>query len=856
MPPFHRELAENVINNSPQLKKITNFNKDTPNEVKIFDLSKKYEMKRTFTFDLKEKIYNPRVLKLITKVKFNHAKRVDELIEKQLIKDCRLIHKNMNKSNNTLISSFSKTDYSLGRYYYKNSKGLQGIYGNLRRLLCDGECFELDLVNSHIKLIKNILIDFNINAPTILNYDTDRDNQLQLIQTEYECNRDVAKNLFLILSYGGNFKTWLNANVLNKKYKPNEYIKSFQNEIKLIISSLVKSENNNYYLKCYNVMSKVKGKEKNEKLYYSALAIMLQDIETNIIYEVYKFLQSEKIDVMCNIHDGLLIDNKFNEKINENFIKIIIDKIKTITGFTIDFKKKSMMPNPDDNKWLENIEKLVDDKDNYYTIENDKEGSDYILNEHLKDSVYQLTNGAEKFIKKDNIWLKCDDKVIKYLIKRIISNIDIRFCDEEGNVKQYSYNNKGSDNLTSMVFANLPFHKDFNNLVFDTTKNKICFNDGVYDFITKEFTDWEIVENVYSMKKVDRDFPIKDCNTDKNIELINNRIWKNMFDNDEDIKFIKNSFARAIAGIGFKDKRFLVMMGERDCGKSKLISLFTNAFNSYIGTTSANNLLQKNLNVDSAKEMMWVADIFDTRILFTSEFKTCEGKVDGSKIKTICSGGDVVSMRTNHKDEIKKIPQFYLCMCLNDLPDCSDKDTKDKMTFCNLPYQFISKNSYDEKVKNEIDVQNFKIGDDNIDDFINDEEIINAFIIDILNHYVNEKPLFSNNIAKNTIEHNEGEKEIDYVYEEFEITGKYEDIVVMKEFVIKMKKLGSTLSSTKWINELKKVNNNVQKRKCEERGINCKKVLLHGVKEIDCNTYSFSSTEKEGSEVIDTNDES
>ena len=833
MPPFHREIAENLINNiSPQLKSITNM--PLIEDEVDYDLDKKYCMKDAFSFDLKEKIYNPRVLKLITKVKFNHAKRVDELIEIQLIRDCRLIHKNMNKSNQTFISSFSKTDYSLGRYYYKNSKGLQGIYGNLRRLLCNGECFELDLVNSHIKLIKNILVDFNINAPTILNYDTDRDNQLLLIQTEYECDRATAKNLFLILSYGGCFKTWIKHNILNSKYKPNNYIKSFQNEIKLIINELVKSEND-YYTKCVNVMSKVKGKEKNDKLLYSSLAIMLQDIETNIIYEVYKILKENKIDVMCNIHDGLLIDNKFDEIINDDFIKIIVDKVKNNTGFDIDFSKKSMMPNPDDNNWLEKIEKLVDDKDNYYTIETDKEGCDYVLNEHLNDCIYQNIK-EEKFIKIDNIWISCNDKTIKYLIKRNVSNIDIRISDEDGNVKQYSHQNKGSDNLTSMIFSNIPFHKDFNKLIFDTTINKICFDDGVYDFITKEFTEWEDTKDVYTMKKVDRCFPIKNENTQDNIDLINKRIWKNMFSSDEDIEFIKKSFARAIAGIGFRDKRFLVMMGERDCGKSKLISLFTNAFNSYIGTTSANNLLEKRLNVDSAKEMMWVADVWDTRILFTSEFKTCEGKIDGSKIKTICSGGDVVDMRTNNANQIKKMLSFMLCMCLNDLPEFDgQKDAIKKMTFCNLEYTFISKKEYDEKVENKEDVSKFKIGEDSIDNFINDEDITNAFIIDILNHYETEKPTFSKNIIKSTESQKEDQESIDFVYEYYEITGNKDDVVVVKDFVEQMRKSGSALSSTKWLNELRKVNNNVYKKKCENRNDSgYKKTLFHGVKDKSC----------------------
>jgi len=114
-------------------------------------------------FYLNEKIYNVRNLKLFTKIKFNHTKRTDALINKDQISFCRKIHHDMNKNNGVSQKTYKKKDYDIGRYYYEGSLGLQSIKGSIRRLMCDGNVFELDLVNSHIKLLKNIINKVIIN---------------------------------------------------------------------------------------------------------------------------------------------------------------------------------------------------------------------------------------------------------------------------------------------------------------------------------------------------------------------------------------------------------------------------------------------------------------------------------------------------------------------------------------------------------------------------------------------------------------------------------------------------------------------------------------------------------------------
>lgn len=794
----------------PELKKDVKINNEMAKPV-----SEKYKKNNSEVFYLNEVIHNIRNLKLFTKIKFNHAKRVDALITKDQISYCRKIHHDMNKSNGVSQKTYKKKDYDFGRYYYESSLGLQSINGKIRRLLCDNNVFELDLVNSHIKLLINIIKDFNVsNCLQILDYDIKRDNYLLEIQAKYKVNRNVAKELFLILSYGGTFQTWIKHNNLSKTFKPVDFIKSFQNDIKKIIGKL--SQDCDYYQTIISIRDKIKPKDVKEKKLYSSLALFLQDLETNIMVEVMKYLNEYKINTECFIHDGILVSSKFDEIINDKFIENICEHIKNKLGFDILLKKKLVKPTDEDNKWLNDIEKLIDNKDDYHIVETDKEGADFILEKYLDNSIYR-SNGVI-FVKEDNCWKAFNKKEdVNWFIGRVISNIDIRLSDEDGNVKQYSAMSNGISNLTKLVFLNIPEFKDFNEFTITSTKNKLCFLDGVYDCITKKFTEWEFVNNVYTQIIINRNFP-NDVN-DEDIDIVNNKIWYSMFNDVDDVRFLKQQFARAILS-GNLDKRWLMMMGRRDCGKSVLIKFFEKAFGDYIGTTTSENLhLHNNENsTDPAKKNIWICSIWNKRIVFTSELQ--QGTMlDGVKIKSTCSGcTDKLDMRLNYQDPQKLIPQFLLCILANDIADVKPEDTKEKLVFSKNDFKFVS----EEEMLNPKNY--YKLRDINIDTFISNEIYMNAFVKDILDNYIYEVPKFSRNIELITQSEKDVDNPLDMICDKYEITGNNEDCELLNEFRNNMKKL--KLSSVKLIDIMKEEHPNIYKLKNNTK----KKIYIHGIK--------------------------
>jgi hypothetical protein len=786
-------------------------------ENKEMNLNEKYYKDKSVVFELTEKIYNINALKTFSKIKYHLAKSSDSIIDLQQVKNCKYLFKEVNKDNGKSLKVYSKVSYDIGRYYPKDNISIAGIDGKIRRCLIDGQAFELDLENSHINLLCDIIDDYDINKKSnklqlpMQEYKNNRDSYLEQIQAEYGVNRKQAKELFLILSYGGTFTTWKKECNLSKSIKSNNFIKDFQNSIKDIIHYISEEQTgNNFYKNILQLFQKIKPSVQKERQQYSSLAVMLQDLETKISYEIMEILKKDNIEVNVFLHDGIYIDNSNNEKINDEYIDKIQKHIFNKFKFNIKLKKKSVVRSVEDNIWFKKIEKLVDNTEEYKLIETDKEASDYILDEYLNEQIYICDNVY--YIKENFIWRSIAKiAYLKIILGRLISNIDIRIENDNGDVKPYSQTCNGNNKIIDIVIKNIPEKRDLIKLFLSTTKKKLCFKNGVYCFINKKFFKWNDYNDViYTLNVIDRNY--NENVSQETINNIDNKIWKQMFYN-EDISYVKMCYSRAIAGM-VSDKRWYVQIGQRNCGKSKLVNFFENSFgDDYIGITNANNFLTDNTSNDEAKKNMWLMDIWNKRIVFSNEFKIDKNVcVDGNKFKSICSGGsDKVELRINHADPVKLKPQLTLMMNLNDLPEIKPADAKSNMILISLPNQFVQKDEFDETDTN------LKLADEGIDEFIENEENLDALIYDIIHSFVDERPSITENIINSTNEYKDDTKEIDFFYEHYTFSSSINDTISVND-LNKLLQNELHLSPQKIFALLKKNNDNVKKiKKCNKK---------------------------------------
>jgi len=192
--------------------------------------------------------------------------------------------------------------------------------------------------------------------------------------------------------------------------------------------------------------------------------------------------------------------------------------------------------------------------------------------------------------------------------------------------------------------------------------------------------------------------------------------------------------ARALGGFVI-DKQFKIVEGERCAGKSFQINLCQGAFKGYVKAPSSNRLLvSTSQNVD-VKDNGWLIDFISARFMLFSEVLE-SGTIDGLKIKSINSGGDILEGRKNYKDAIEFPIQGTMSISLNKICKFSTKDSTENAIIISLKNKFVEAHEI-----NDLNRSYVKIKDDDLKKYaINDVNAHNAYLHIVLDHFKNKKP--------------------------------------------------------------------------------------------------------------------
>lgn len=374
----------------------------------------------------------------------------------------------------------------------------------------------------------------------------------------------------------------------------------------------------------------------------------------------------------------------------------------------------------------------------------DNEAGNIIYNE-LKD-VFVYSSG-KYWYKLNNKWYN-DEKEVKMIVKNYILNRGLVTASENDKGKKtyrlYSSCNNHAKNILDVLCGKCIEKKDdkFSEKFISTTKNKICFNNGVLNLETKEFKCWEQSQDVYTTVIIDYDY-----NPERNETAINEvitKIFVNIF--GDDYKRALHFFSRAITG-NIQDKSWGMFIGSRNCGKGVNECLFKNTFMDYIGSISSDLFIYKGKNSgDDLKLWGWIQDVEAKRLCFIQESKLDDGdnhlKLDGVMIKKVSSGGDPIQNRKNFQDPINSYIQTTFMFNANDIPPFT-KGSGDCMETCSSfssAKQFKSKEFMEERIANgacETEMSLYYERDDEIKDKCKSMEWRQALIQIIIDNYKN-----------------------------------------------------------------------------------------------------------------------
>lgn len=320
-----------------------------------------------------------------------------------------------------------------------------------------------------------------------------------------------------------------------------------------------------------------------------------------------------------------------------------------------------------DNEELKNKNKEIENEQAKYRLENnifvDSDlGAINIIYERICDKFIYAQNVM--FYKHGNIWINKPEDIIDTL-KLFILNSDIYKSNEMSNLIPYCENIKNVKNVLDGLFSKLRMEKHDNNLYSKfhlSTKNKLCFIDGVLDFIKKKFILWKDVpkDTIYTTIIINRNYeeyfykPNRDF-----IDKWKNNVMGNLFDTK--LQDVIEFLSRAITG-NIQDKNFMSYCGNRDCGKGVLSDGIGASIGEYYKPFDIENMLCKRENMKSSdleKENKWLLPLEFARIAISNETADNENnnikeayKISNKVLKSV-TGGDVLKgrlLRENPRD--------------------------------------------------------------------------------------------------------------------------------------------------------------------------------------------------------------
>lgn len=196
---------------------------------------------------------------------------------------------------------------------------------------------DIDIENCHPTILYQVCKKFNIDCTLLESYVLNRKYYLDTVMSHYRVDADSAKLLFIIILYGGGYKTWCDE--VNTDKPALDFINNFISEFKNIAFKVTE---HNPLIRDYVIQRKEKQGKTNYSLEGTTLSIYLQEIEVRILEQMYLYLVENKYienknAVLCA--DGIMIDKtKYNDVLLTEFPHLIQTKL----GFNLKFTVKAM----------------------------------------------------------------------------------------------------------------------------------------------------------------------------------------------------------------------------------------------------------------------------------------------------------------------------------------------------------------------------------------------------------------------------------------------------------------------------------------------------------------------------------
>lgn len=596
---------------------------------------------------VKTELFNPDAMQLLLRhdgIDFGTRQRLQKYYKRR---------KNGNRVE--VVYDFCK-DYSakVGRVYAYQGLGLVGMSRDIRNALAKDLYWDVDMVNAHHNILVQLCEQKGWKCEGLKHYVNNRERVLNEIMLHYGCSHKDAKNLMIRLLFLGHPEAWVGDSVCERHTHQMPFIEGLRQELMQVGANVWST-----HTEVSNVVNR-KKKHTQVKKISSCLSLVLQSIEHEMLMAIDDCLISHGRSMDSYIFDGGLVRRLKDEtEMPENILRACEQHVKSVTGFQVQLLVKPLdttfeIQNDDTETIPSHI--IIDDMFAAKAFVKLMEGK--IVYTEDKLFVFDETTGLWS---SDKVALLFYVDKFEYKLKFKQFNIDT------GKDKVYNYS--GCDAKLANMLKFVPAYcvsEDFFNKHIDTSRGKLLFSNGIYDFDTDTFTEG-FNSNIVFKDRIDRPFP---SNRNENmLATVNKILFEDPFMENEKSSsdFLRIALVRALYG-DYRAKQFYFCVGKSNAGKGVMADALKATFGGFVGTFNAKSLAYNdNSSADAAKQLSWVFGIKDKRIAISSEISMSKA-FDGNLVKSLASGGDECDARKNHKDETKVVNRSTMFVFNNDIP--------------------------------------------------------------------------------------------------------------------------------------------------------------------------------------------
>lgn len=675
----------------------------------------------------------------------------------------------------------------LGRLYVKDGQGLQSFPADMRNPLLAKHYWEMDMENAHYFLMWKLADSWGLKTDAIQQYIRNRDEELKKISS----NRRIAKTTFLKTAYGGNIKLY------NDQYNDEgvssdadlTLVRRIEKEVALIVDV------------CWAKFPEYHNKvAKRSVPKFSLFSLILQTEEKKCLRVIDSFATKHNRYIGVYIHDAGYVEKMEGEiRLPEDIMRgaeaLVMEKL----GYEIHLVSKPIAHNfiaPDVPATIAVGPSVIVDDTFAAKKFAESMGSHLVLD---CDRVYAFDDTT-------GIW-SCEEAFLKRLITTAGSSL---IFSQGEKVFNYSGSVKFTNNLFIKLPDVLPRTNDYFKSRIFSSVNKLLFTNGIYDLKTDSFTEGFNPDIIFQ-HSIPRPFP-KTRNREAEA-FVRNALFVEPFLKKEIGDTLLHFLCRGLFG-DFLMKIILVCIGKGDSSKGTLCGFISAVFGEVVASFNGDSLLLRG-DVEATKSNSWVKQICNRRIAFSNEITISGDKgrpINGNLLKTIASGGDEITLRTNFKDEERVVNQSLPALFVNDLPPISPIDEQIRNRLVAIPYSYSFKENptepFHKKADNDIKMKLLK--QENLDAFIH-------IAIDVMKGWNGEAITLPQECCslRDDVAPSQFGNVKDILEEEYDITNDKKDFALSRDIVEYLRsrkidgsdtKLGSLLTDLGLDKGVKKIN--------------------------------------------------